>query len=193
MGRAKLILISGPPGAGKSTLSRSLAVRLDATLLDKDAVDEPFSPEDRGARYTREIEPRVLQALLNLAELNLRPGHVVILDVPWTHILLNSPHWQKKIRALVKRVKTTLSVIECVLPEPILKERMKKRGYVRDRTRLTADGWKKFKKNRSHCGEKSISAFCFRHETESRRLSQTRRQSADERYLINVVKNLAVF
>ena len=51
-----LILVSGPPGAGKSTLVRGLAQQVPENLkfvwLDKDQIDEPFSPNNRGDVYT---------------------------------------------------------------------------------------------------------------------------------------------
>ncbi len=143
----RLILISGPPGVGKSTLSRALAQKLQATHLDKDCIDEPFSPGDRGTRYTRIIEPKVLTATLSLAELNLRVGHAVLLDVPWTHIQLNTPSWTRKIKALAKKTRSKLFVIECFLTESEHRTRLKKRGYLRDKVRISDTGWKKFKKS----------------------------------------------
>lgn len=142
----RLILISGPPGVGKSTLASALSTKLQATHLDKDCIDEPFSPGDRGDKYTRTIEPKVLTALLALAELNLRPGHAVILDVPWTHIQLNTPSWTKKIRTLAKKTGAQLKVIECHLDEEQHQMRLKKRDYKRDKSRVTREGWKKFRK-----------------------------------------------
>src|SRR3989338_10196530 len=96
----ELILISGPPGCGKSTFTDALEPKIRAFVLDKDCIDDLFSPNDRGAHYTKEIEPKVLQGLLNLAERNLNLGHSVIIDVPWTHIMLNSPEWVEKNQAL---------------------------------------------------------------------------------------------
>lgn len=138
------VLISGPPGVGKSTLAFGLARKLRLTWLDKDAIDEPFSPNDRGPRYTRVIEPKVLTAILNLAALNLRAKQGVLLDVPWTHILINSPQWIKRIQSLCRAHKAKLLVLECTLPETQLRERMRQRNFARDRKRLTPAGWKRF-------------------------------------------------
>jgi predicted kinase len=143
-----LILVSGPPGVGKSTLTRGLAPRLKAFVLDKDCVDEPFSPGDRGHHYTQNIEPNVLQALLNLAELNLSLGATVILDVPWTHILLNFPEWQKKLQQLAARTKTDLEILELVIHEPELRRRLQDRGLARDACKLMSPAdWEVFRRS----------------------------------------------
>ncbi len=141
-----LLLISGPPGAGKSSLARPLAQKMGAALLDKDCIDEPFSPNDRGAHYTREIEPKVLQGVLNLAELNLSIGHSVILDVPWTHIMHNSPEWVGRITDLAQKMQSRLLVMECVIAPEQLRQRIQKRGLARDHVKLTDEGWTQFER-----------------------------------------------
>lgn len=140
----KLILISGPPGVGKSTLATALAKETQSVLLDKDAIDDAFHPHDRGDHYTKHVEPKVLQALLNLAELNLSADLDVILDVPWTHLFLNSPEWIEHIQQLANSTQAQLIILECVVSEQELRKRMHQRGFVRDRFRTSDEGWAKF-------------------------------------------------
>ncbi len=143
--KKKLILVSGPPGVGKSSLSLEIAKSTHSVLLDKDCVDEPFSPNDRGDFYTKEIEPKVLQALLNLAALNLKVSQSVIIDLPWTHILINSPEQLSKINSFLLENKIQLKVIELYLDEKKLKERIEKRNLLRDKWKFSEEGWLKFK------------------------------------------------
>jgi predicted kinase len=150
---AQFILVSGPPGVGKSTLTRRILSHYPAVWLDKDAIDEPFSPGDRGESYTEHIEPKVLKALLNLAELNLGVGQNVIADLPWSHILLNEPSWKERILEICKETGAKLRVIELGLNSELLFERIKKRNLDRDQVKLDSQGWKKFLK-RDRIGER---------------------------------------
>lgn len=145
MNRRTLILVSGPPGAGKSTLSKAIAKEFRCVLLDKDCVDEPFSPNDRGTLYKKEIEPKVLQALLNLVKLNFEVHDRILIDLPWTHVLLHHPHWKLALEDFVAAVKAKLLVLELTLSETTLYQRIQKRGLRRDAVKLSQEGWERFK------------------------------------------------
>jgi len=139
-----LLLISGPPGVGKSTLARALALTQHFFILDKDAIDEPFSPNDRGDHYTSEIEPKSIRALLNLAEINLSIGKSVILDLPWTHILDEKKYLIQDLNRLSSLPNVQMKIVELFVEEGELFKRISQRGLKRDQDKLTEDGWKAF-------------------------------------------------
>jgi predicted kinase len=75
---ANLILFSGPPGVGKSTISYKLASEKGWALLPRDQIDrslEKVSINDKSASY---------EILLGLAKLNLQQDVSVILDATFT-------------------------------------------------------------------------------------------------------------
>jgi predicted kinase len=142
----ELILLSGPPGAGKSTLANLIAKKLNIFILDKDCIDESFSPGDRGANYSKKVEPKVLSAMLRLAKRNMELGTSVILDVPWTHIMINEPSWVEKIKALATSDNTRITIFELKIAEDLLRKRLEQRGLDRDQVKLSKEGWKTFSK-----------------------------------------------
>jgi predicted kinase len=71
-----LVLFSGPPGAGKSTLSYALARRTGWAIIAKDAIDGTCERLDLA-----DWSPiAAYQIMLDLADLNLSHGVSVILD-----------------------------------------------------------------------------------------------------------------
>jgi broad-specificity NMP kinase len=141
----KWILVSGPPGVGKSTLSNVLSHALSIAVIDKDCIDEPFSPNDRGTSYAQNVEPKVLTAIFSLCERNFANGVSLIVDLPWTHILIQSPTWKQRVLDISNRFDCDLKVVELCLEEDLLKERIASRGLERDKVKLSKEGWEEFK------------------------------------------------
>ncbi len=78
--RPKLILFSGLPGTGKSTLSYALSQQTGWSILSKDLVDNAYKSS------TDPNTPWYSYALLfDYANLNLKNGSTVILDAVFTY------------------------------------------------------------------------------------------------------------
>ena len=76
-----LILMAGLPGSGKSTLSRALAAKFDATVLDKDEIRAAlFAPAD--IEYSTEQDDFCMGIMLKVAGYIFRkePSRRIFLD-----------------------------------------------------------------------------------------------------------------
>lgn len=138
MHNSALILVSGPPGAGKSTFTKPIVTELGCTWLEIDCIGDPFSL-DRDQDYINNIEPILIHGLLNLAALNLAAKQTVILDLPWKHLLINNPAWISQIQELVFNAKVPLVVFECFLKEDELRRRITARNAQRDLAKIQND------------------------------------------------------
>ena len=131
-----LIILSGPPGWGKTTLSEKLAAKFNLVRLDFDSIAEPFSPRVRDANYAINIEPKIADALLNLAKYNFASGHNVIIDGTWSHLFCYDKKYLDMIQTVVKESGVKLIVLQGILDEKIILERIKIRNDPRDRPKL---------------------------------------------------------
>lgn len=139
-----LILVSGPPGAGKSTFSKDLVKEFGFTWLEIDCVGDPFSLT-RDHEYISNLEPRLIDGLLNLAALNLSAQQSVLLDLPWKHLLLNSLELMVRIQELAVAMQAKLVIFECILSPDELRRRITNRNAYRDFDKIENDtAWQNF-------------------------------------------------
>lgn len=63
----------------------------------------------------------------------------VMIDAPWTYILLDTREWIDKIQKRVETTRGSLFVIECDSSEEAFRRRIMKRGLDRDRVQGTGE------------------------------------------------------
>ncbi len=126
-----LILVCGPPGAGKTTLAWALSARLGAPVVSSDVVRKALlgmKPTQRGPRglqqgiYRPEVTRRVYARLLSLASTILRAGRSVILDATYP---LRA--WRAEASRLARDEKTAFVIVECRADASTVARRLKKR------------------------------------------------------------------
>ncbi len=140
-----VVLLTGAPGTGKSTLGRLLAGRLRAALLDQDVATKPLVDvvrrlvdiddldDHRLVGLTRAARYEVLAAL---AIDNLSAGVPVVLVAPYTTERAHPPAWTHLRSRLVAAGGAPLLVWLSLEPAEIVR-RLGERGAARDRAKLS--------------------------------------------------------
>ena len=139
-----MVLLTGAPGTGKSTVGRLLAGRLQAALLDQDVATKPLVDvvqrlvdiddldDPRLATLTRAARYEVLAAL---AVDNLSAGVPVVLIAPYTTERADPQAWTQLRSRLAAAGGAPLLVWLFLQPGEIVR-RLRERGAPRDRAKL---------------------------------------------------------
>ena len=143
-----VVLLTGAPATGKSTLGRVLAGRLQAALLDQDVATKPLVDvvqrlvdvddldDPRLGGLTRAARYEVLTAL---AVDNVSAGVPVVLVAPYTTERADPRAWAELRSRLEAAGGAPLLVWLHLEPGEIVR-RLHERGAARDRAKLLADG-----------------------------------------------------
>ena len=151
-----LILVIGTPGCGKTVLSLGFyddnGIKkengsldfLSAFYINKDDINDGFSAERTGEHYSSVVRKGTYDAIDNIIRHNLKLNNSIWVDATyWTEV--KNPDWAYRYLLMVQQYNYKLKIIRCVSQESIIKERLIKRGYSRDRYKL--ENWEKFIKD----------------------------------------------
>src|SRR5437868_12631006 len=111
-----LIMMSGLPGTGKSTLARALAGRGGGVVLDKDSIRAAlFSPAY--LEYSQRQDDFCQQVMLAASEYLLsrdRSLRIFLDGRPFSH------HYQREqVKDAAARLRTPLAIIECLCSDAV--------------------------------------------------------------------------
>ena len=118
-GTVRLVVVSGLPGTGKSTLGARVAERLEAVLLRSDDVRRAGADDDR---YSAGAVDRTYGELLTQAAALLARGRNVVLDAT-----CRAPSHRLAVEALARAEVAELTVLECRAPDVVADRRIEER------------------------------------------------------------------
>lgn len=139
---ARLIIISGLPGSGKSTCGRKIAGRLHITYIDYDTVIGRFL-DDIYRRFYQEIPYHIFRrewrectynTFWDIIAENLRLGNSVAASAP-----LTKEHSMKEFFTEFKeKYGISINILSVIteVPQEVLHKRIMERGESRDRQKL---------------------------------------------------------
>ncbi len=113
-----LVLVSGSPGSGKTTLARRLATDLGFPLLSKDTIKEALGETlvVDSVERSREVGRASVEVLYALTEVQLDLGISLVVDHAFHQDLAND------VVPLVER--STAVLVQCTAPHDLLTQRV---------------------------------------------------------------------
>lgn len=142
--RPAALVVTGAPGAGKSTLGAALAALLGAALLDQDVLTGPLVAAVCAQLGTDDLDdPRVVaatrapryEALTATAEDCLRCGTPAVLVAPFTRERTDPAAW-RALSARLRAAGGAPRLVWATVPPAELVRRVRARGAARDAAKL---------------------------------------------------------
>jgi predicted kinase len=143
-----VVLLTGPPAAGKTTVGRALARHLGAALLDQDTATAPLTAVVADLVGVHDLDDRRLadptraaryETITALAEDNLRAGIAVVLVAPFSTERRDGHAWAALDRRL-RAAGGSPTLVWLRLDPAAVVQRLRARGAERDVAKLADVG-----------------------------------------------------
>ncbi len=130
--RVRLVAVGGGPGSGKSTVAAGVGDARGWPVLRSDEIRkdhlgishaEHVGSGVDGPGYDADTTAATYAAMLDHARVLLARGHSVVLDATFA-----DPVWRDAAAALARETVADLVALECVLPESVAVERVRRRA-----------------------------------------------------------------
>jgi predicted kinase len=129
-----VVIVAGPPGAGKSTVAPRIAHALGAASIDLDATFAPVMP--LLATHPRDVvRTAIYESLVATTEASLHAGVHVVVAAPFTRERRDPVAWDRLSTRLSARAAAAV-LVWLHAPRDLLLERLAGRGETRDADKL---------------------------------------------------------
>lgn len=131
MPRPELIIITGPPAAGKTALAKLLASKTGYTLISRDQLKEDYCRVDNTAQLYpgNALNLYIYNRFFELIKASLYLGKPVIAEAAF-----QQPLWEPKLPELTHR--SNIAVVQCKVNPIVAKERYFRRLQEQPERRL---------------------------------------------------------
>ena len=129
-----VVIVAGPPGAGKSTVAPAIARALGAASIDIDATFSPIVPLF-GPHPRHVVRAAIYESLVAMTETSLEAGVHVVVAAPFTRERRDAAAWERLAARLSARAADTV-LVWLHAPRELLLERLAARGETRDADKI---------------------------------------------------------
>jgi predicted kinase len=129
-----VVIVAGPPGAGKSTVAPRIAHALGAASIDIDATFSPIVPLV-GPHPPEVVLAAIYESLIATTEASLQAGVHVVVAAPFTRERRDPLAWDRLSVRLSSRGAAAV-LVWLYAPRDLLLERLAARGATRDADKL---------------------------------------------------------